>query len=172
MATRELEPRTRAQIGIGDLRGHEHARRSIGIELAKLEFTGLLVEKDVDARDRYGLLIGNGGEAEFLDFRAESEEIAYAPVAGIGLGNLVHNPTHRLRDPSEIGDIGTREDLWDEAPLDRPLVVASPPLHEDAVRDGAGRDVASQRTGDLQIFVLQTQRVERRSARIIACDAG
>ena len=98
----ERLPRLSEQIRLRDLLGHEHARRTIGVELTELERARFLVQKDVDAGDGNLRAEGIGHAGETFNARIELERGAKALVLYEAKRHLVHDAPHGLSNPRKI----------------------------------------------------------------------
>ena len=162
MARCERLPRLGKQIRLRDLLGHEHARRTIGVELAELERARFLVQKDVDAGNRNLRPEGIGHAGETLDARIELERGAKALVLYEAKRHLVHDAPHGLSDPRKIAQVAAREHLGNKAPLHGAAVIERIGSEQVGIARLVRRGITFEFAGDIDVFGLERAAVQGR----------
>ena len=165
MAALELHERRRAADCARYLVGGDHAGASVGVELAELEVTGLLVEEDVDSRERNLALVARVQAAEARKRRVEAKLALDLDVGTEGARELVHDAVHGLRGVAEQLDRGLVEDLGREGPRRGLAVVEGVRAGKVLVAKLAARKVTAHVANGLCVLVLERARVQDRLGR-------
>ena len=140
--------------GSRDLDGGAHAERAVRCHAGEGEVAGLLVEEDVDARERDGLLVARGDERERLQLGGQAEARAEVRVVAVAPRDLVEDATHGLGRLAQDAHLDGGEHLGRERPGRRALTVRDGMRGGEVGRRGvtAGR-VTPQLCQDAQVLL-------------------